>query len=94
MDDGIALTDVAQELVTKTLALAGAFYQSGYIDYLNGGGNDSARMNQLGQFGQALIGNGDGSYVGFNGTEREVCCTLKNRIDDSKRHTQKWCHFM
>jgi hypothetical protein len=31
-------------------------------------------MNQLGQFGQALIGNGYCSYVGFNGTEWEIGC--------------------
>ena len=70
----VALADVAQELVAQTFALAGAFYQSCYIDNLNGGGNDSARMNQLCQLGQTFIRNGYGSYVGFYCTERKVRC--------------------
>jgi hypothetical protein len=74
MNDGIALTYIAQELVAQTLTLAGTLYQSGYIHNLNGGGNYSARVNQFCQFVEALIGNGDGSYVGLYCAERKIGC--------------------
>ena len=73
MNDGVAFTYVAQELVAQTLALAGTFYQTGYIHNLNGGGNYPARMNQLGQFGESLIRYGYCTYVGFDSAERKVC---------------------
>ena len=74
MNNGIALTDIAQELVAQTLTLAGAFYQSGNIDNLNGCGYYTARMNQFGQFGETLIGYCYGTNVGFNCAEREIGC--------------------
>jgi hypothetical protein len=51
MDNGIALTYVAQEFVAQTLALAGTLDQSGYIDNLNGSGDYPARIDKFGQFG-------------------------------------------
>ena len=74
VDDGIRLTDVAEELVAETLALARTFHESGDVYYLAGGGNDASGMHQLGQFGESLVGNGDHAHVGFNRTEGEVGC--------------------
>ena len=74
MDDGVALADVAQELVAQALALAGAFHEACYVYYLTRGGNNSSRMHNLGQLGQPLVGNGDDSQVGLYRTEGEVGC--------------------
>ena len=42
MDDRVRLADVSQELVSQSFALAGSLDQTGYIDDLHGGRNDSA----------------------------------------------------
>ena len=74
VDDGIRLADVAQELIAQSLALGSAFHQSRYVHYLAGGGHDAARVHQLGQLVEPLVGHGDHAQVGFYRTEREVGC--------------------
>ena len=73
MNDGIRLTDVSKELVTESFTLAGTFDEAGYIDDLHGGRDDTAfGFAQFTEFDESLIGNGDDSYVRFDGAEREV----------------------
>ena len=74
MDNRICLTDVSQELVSQSFALGSTFYQTRYIYNLAGGGNDASRMNQLCQFGESFIGNGNDTHIGFDCTEREIGC--------------------
>ena len=74
MDDGIRLANVAQELVAQALTLRGPFHQSGYIHYFAGGRNYPARMYQLGQFRQSLVGHRNHTHIGFYCTKRKIGC--------------------
>lgn len=86
VDDRVALTDVAEELVAEALALGGTLHQSGDIHDLTGGGHDTSRMHDLGELRQTLVGNGDDTEVRFNRTEREVgCLCLSARQTVEKR---------
>ena len=73
MDDGVALADVAQELIAQSLSFGCAFHESGNVDYLARGGHDAPRMHELGQLVEALVGHGDHAQIGFYRTERKVC---------------------
>ena len=72
MDDSVCLADVGQELVAQPFAFAGTFHQTGDVYDFNGSGDDTSRMHQLCQFGEAFIGYGDDAYIRFDGTERKV----------------------
>ena len=73
MDDRVRLADVSQELVAKSLAVAGTLYQSGYIDYLHRGGYDTALgVAELTQTVQTLVGNSDHTEVRFDSTEGKI----------------------
>ena len=73
VDDGVALADVAQKLITQSFTFAGAFHQSGNIDNIAYGGHDTSRMNDFGEFGQSFVGYGYLSHLGVDGTKRKVC---------------------
>ena len=73
VDDGVRLADVAQELVAQALAFRSALHQSGDVHNLDRCRHDAARMNQLGQAVQPLVGDGDDTHVGLYGAEGEVC---------------------
>ena len=73
VDDGVALADVAQELVAQSFALAGAFHQSGDVHDVAHGGDDASRMYQFGQFGQPFIGYGYLAHLGVNRAKGKVC---------------------
>ena len=45
MDNGVSLTDIAQELVAQALATAGTLDQTGDIDDLDRGGHDACRIH-------------------------------------------------
>ena len=73
MDDGIRLADVRKELVPQSFSLAGTLDETGYINYLYGGGNDtSLRFTEFAEFDKTLVGHGDDAYIGFNRAEREI----------------------
>ena len=59
MDDGVALTNVAQKLVAQSLALGGTLHQTGYIYNLAGGGHNAAGVYYLCQTGESVVGDGD-----------------------------------
>ena len=73
MDDSVRLADVGEELVSQSFALAGTLDQSGYIDYLDGGGDHAALgVTDLTEFDEPLVGHGDDAYVRLDGAEGEV----------------------
>ena len=73
VDDGVALADVAQELVAESFTFAGALHQSGNVYDVTHGGYDTPRVNQLGELRQSFVGYGHLSHLGVDCTEREVC---------------------
>lgn len=73
VDDGIALADVAQELVAESFTFAGAFHQPGNVDNVAHGGYDTPRVNQLGELRQPFVGYGHLPHLGVDCAEREVC---------------------
>jgi hypothetical protein len=72
MADGVGGADVAEELVAEAFALAGAFDETGDVDELHGGGDERFRLDEGGNFGEALIGHGDHAGVGVDGAEGVV----------------------
>ncbi len=70
---------VTEELVAQPLALARALDQARDVDELHGGGDEGLGLDELGDFGEALIGHGrDDAGVGINGAEGIVlaACAL------------------
>ena len=72
MHDGVALTDVAEELVAQTGALACALDQTGDIDELHDGGSLFVGLPDLSQLIQPLVGHGHDAAVRLDGAERIV----------------------
>mmetsp|Transcript_24983 Transcript_24983/g.57749 ORF Transcript_24983/g.57749 Transcript_24983/m.57749 type:complete len:286 (-) Transcript_24983:634-1491(-) len=54
VDDGVALSDVSEELVAEALSGGRALHQAGDVDELEGGGNDLGTAN----FVRAFVGGG------------------------------------
>ena len=67
--DGVGGADVAEELVAETFALGGAFDEAGDVDELHGGGDERFWLDEVGDFGEALVGYGDDAGVGVDGAE-------------------------
>ena len=74
VDNRVGIANVGEELVTQTFALRCTLNQTCDIDNLDRGGDHALRVIDLGEFDQSLIGYGDHAHVGFDRTEREVCC--------------------
>lgn len=74
MDDSIALTDISQEFITKTFALAGTLYKTCDIYDFASSWDDASWVNNLCQLVESLIWYGDDAQVWFDSTEREVSC--------------------
>ena len=78
MNDRINLTDVSQELVTKTFTLRCSLYQSGNIHKLNCSMYYFSRMMHLCQNIQALVRNRHDTNVWLDRAEWVVgslCCS-------------------
>jgi hypothetical protein len=88
MDDSIAFANIGKELIAQAFALAGTLYKAGNINYIAHSGNDSARMNQLGQFGESFIGHTYLPHLSIYGTKREICS-----LSLSAAQTIKKCRF-
>lgn len=73
VNDGVALADVAQELVAESFTFAGALHQSGNVYDVAHGRYDTPRVNQLGELRQSFVGYGHLPHLGVDCTEREVC---------------------
>ena len=74
VNDSIALTNISQELVAQTFALAGTLYKACNIHNVADSGDNTTRMNQLSQFGESLIGHTNLSQLGVDCTKGEVGC--------------------
>jgi hypothetical protein len=68
--DRVALADVAQELVAESLALRGTADQAGDVGEPHAGGHDPRGVVELGQLGQARVGDADHADVRLDGGER------------------------
>ncbi|MNL73568.1 hypothetical protein D3C87_1990460 [compost metagenome] len=73
MNNRINLTDMGQELVTKTLALARAAHESGNIDKFKSGRHRFVRLHQLGQLIETFVRHFHDTDVRVNGAEGIVC---------------------
>ena len=74
VDNCVGIANVGEELVTQTFTLRCALNQTCDIDNLDRSGDHTLRVVDLGEFDQSLVGYGDHTHVGFDRTEREVCC--------------------
>ncbi len=72
VNDGIHPTDVPQELVPQTLALAGPLHQAGDIQDLDGGGEDPFGIDEFSDPVHAGIGNLDDTHIGIDSAERII----------------------
>jgi len=70
--DGVGGADVAEELIAKAFAFAGAFDEAGDVDELHRGGDEGFWLDEFGYFGEAGVGNGDDAGVGVDGAEGVV----------------------
>ena len=85
--DGIALTDVCEELVAQAFALAGALHQTGDVNELDGGGHDTARMHNVGEFLESLVRHGHDALVGLDGRKgivRRQDVLLGERVEERR----------
>ena len=84
VNDRVALSDVAEELVAQSLALARALDQPRDIDKLNGGGGVLFGVVHLGELVQPLVGNGYHADVRLDGAEgivRALRARVGNRVE-------------
>ena len=72
MHNGVALADVAQELVAQAGTLAGTLHQTGDVHELHDGGSLFVGLPDLGQLVQTLVRHGHDAAVGLNGAEGVV----------------------
>ena len=72
MDDGIGLTNVAQELVAQALTATGTLDQTGYVDDFDRRGHDARGIHQLGELVESLVGHRNHAHIGLNGAKRKV----------------------
>ena len=72
VDDGVALPDVAQELVAQARALGRALDQARDVHELDDGGGLFVGLPDLGQLVQPGVGHGHDAAVGLDGAEGVV----------------------
>ena len=73
MHDGIALADVAQELVAQACTLAGTLDQTGDVYKLHDGRCLFVGLPDFSQLIQPLVRHGHDAAVGLDGAEGVVC---------------------
>ena len=73
MHDGVALADVAQELVAQAGTLAGTLHQTGDVHELHDGGGLFVGLPDLGQLVQPLVRHRHDAGVRLDGAEGIVC---------------------
>ena len=78
MHNGVALADVAQELVAKACTLAGTLHKARDIHELHDGRGLFIGLPDLGQLVQTLVRHGYDAAVRLDGAEGIVCgfCVL------------------
>ena len=84
MHNGIHLTNVAEELVSQSLALGSALDQTGNVHKFQRCRRKLVRLVHLRQLVQTAVRHGDNAHVLFNGAERVVgrfCAGIGQRIE-------------
>ena len=69
LEDGVALADVAEELVAQALALAGAAHQARDVGEVDRRVHDAPALADLGQLLHARVGHGGRRLVGLDRAE-------------------------
>ena len=67
--NGRTFADIAEELVSESLALACAAHESGDIDEVHRSLHGLLRMHEFGQLIKPVVRHGNGSLVRFDGAE-------------------------
>ena len=83
MGDGVAFTDVGQELVAQALALGGPAHQAGDVDKGQAGRDDFLRPGDFRQHLKARIGHRDVADVGLDGAEGIIGRLRRRRLRQS-----------
>ena len=68
----VGLAYVAEELVSEAFALARAFHEAGYVDYLYRGRDNAPRVYYLGELVEPFVGHGYHADVRLYCAERKV----------------------
>ena len=69
VDDGVGGPDVGEELIAQSLALGGALDQSGDVYEFDDGGSEFLGLMHVPEPGEPLVGDGDDSHIGVDGTK-------------------------
>lgn len=72
LHDSISLADVAQKFIAHALALAGAADNAGDIDERNRGRYGFFGVIEIGELGEARVGEGDNTDIGLDGGKRII----------------------
>ena len=72
MNDSVYFTDVTEELVAETFALAGTFDEAGDVDELDSSGDELVRAADFAEHGKAFIRHDDDALIRLDGAERIV----------------------
>jgi hypothetical protein len=67
--DRVGLADVREELVAEPFAVRGTLHEAGDVHELDGGGNRFLRLDDLGEFHEACVGNLHHADVRLDGAE-------------------------
>ena len=87
VQDGIRLTNVSEELITKPFTLACALDQPSDVYDLYGRGDDALGVYDLCELIETLIGDGDHTDVRLDGTEGEVgglCLRIGETVEEGR----------
>ena len=72
VNDGVALANVGEELISQAFALAGTLHKSGYIYDVADCRHNATWVHEFGQFGQSFVGNRYLSQLRIDGAEGEI----------------------
>ena len=69
---GVGLADIGKEFIAQTLALGGAFHQTGDIHDLDSGRNHRPGVAHLDELGKTVVGHRNDAHIGLYGAERKI----------------------
>ena len=73
VNDGVNLTDIRKELISKTFALGSSLYQTCDVNEFESSGSELIRLIHFSQLVQSLIGDRNYTHVLFDSAEGIVC---------------------
>ena len=86
LDDGIALPDVGQELVSEPLSLGSALHKAGNVIKLHRRRHGLERFRHLNKLVQPRVRHGDHADVGLDRAKRKVGCLRLSVLADGVEH--------